>query len=458
MTVTEPSGFIPGRAPAAGAEASAGEDAWEGGIVGGVKKQVLMLNETLGTDTKRDARSRVPAMRVSVVSRAPVAPRAAAFSRSATRPRARAAARVAPRASADPVMIVSDLDGTMVGDDAATAAFTAAWTEEGAFPPGSALVYSTGRSLESFAALIAEKGDVMAVPDALICAVGTKVYKRVERRKDAPSPSLVESVLKRLMFFDPKTEPNEASSVSEKTAIELRNWVEDPDWTARLDKDWDVDVVRAAAASAVNAAGGENAHLRPETEFTEHKITLGVRDEHVDAVMAEIERYCEEASSQACESDDGSELMGSTDSDPNVSSFERVRTTTNGDVPTRTFRRRVIPKLVASGTGGWQYVDVVSRRAGKLESLEYVRTAFRIDTARTVACGDSGNDIAMLGGANKAIVVGNAQPALARWAANAAANETDPNRLFLAEEKEALGVLEGLRAFGLMTNERETKR
>ena len=458
MTVTEPSGFIPGRAPAAGAEASAGEDAWEGEIVGGVKKQVLMLNETLGTDTKRDARSRVPAMRVSVVSRAPVAPRAAAFSWSATRPRARAAARVAPRASADPVMIVSDLDGTMVGDDAATAAFTAAWTEEGAFPPGSALVYSTGRSLESFAALIAEKGDVMAVPDALICAVGTKVYKRVERRKDAPS--LVESVLKRLpMFFDPKTEPNEASSFSEKTAIELRNWIEDPDWTARLDKDWDVDVVRAAAASAVNAAGGENAHLRPETEFTEHKITLGVRDEHVDAVMAEIERYCEEASSEeACESDDGSELMGSTDSDPNVSSFERVRTTTNGDVPTRTFRRRVIPKLVASGTGGWQYVDVVSRRAGKLESLEYVRTAFRIDTARTVACGDSGNDIAMLGGANKAIVVGNAQPALARWAANAAANETDPNRLFLAEEKEALGVLEGLRAFGLMTNERETKR
>ena len=55
-----------------------------------------MLNETLGTDTKRDARSRVPAMRVSVVSRAPVPLRAAAFSRSATRSRARAAARVAP--------------------------------------------------------------------------------------------------------------------------------------------------------------------------------------------------------------------------------------------------------------------------------------------------------------------------------------------------------------------------
>ena len=406
-----------------------------------------MLNETLGTDTKRDARSRVPAMRVSVVSRAPVPLRAAAFSRSATRSRARAAARVAPRASADPVMIVSDLDGTMVGDDAATAAFTAAWTKEGAFPPGSALVYSTGRSLESFAALIAEKGDVMAVPDALICAVGTKVYKRVERRA---APNLVESVLKRLMFF--AEEHHEASSLSEKTAMELRNWIEDPDWTARLDADWDVDVVRAAAASAVNVAGDENAHLRPETEFTEHKITLGVRDEHVDAVMAEIERYCEEASLEKNVTEDKSGIRSTETDSFDVSSNDIVQTT---NAPTR---RRVIPKLVASGTGGWQYVDVVSRRAGKLESLEYVRTAFCVKTARTVACGDSGNDIAMLGGANKAIVVGNAQPALARWAANAAANETDPNRLFLAEEKEALGVLEGLRAFGLMTNERETKR
>ena len=110
----------------------------------------------------------------------------------------------------------------------------------------------------------------------------------------------------------------------------------------------------------------------------------------------------------------------------------------------------MIPKLVASGTGGWQYVDVVSRRAGKLESLEYVRDAFNVPTSRTVACGDSGNDILMLGGKNKAVVVGNAQPALLRWAEETALTETDQNRLFVASEKEALGVLEGLRKFGLM--------
>ena len=65
----------------------------------------------------------------------------------------------------------------------------------------------------------------------------------------------------------------------------------------------------------------------------------------------------------------------------------------------------------------------------------------------------------MLGGANKAIVVG-AQPSSSRGGRRTPeSRRTKPTEpLFLAEEKEALGVLEGLRAFGLMTNERETKR
>ena len=260
----------------------------------------------MGVTRKRDARSRViSAMRVSVL-RAPVAPHAASSARSATSPSARRAALVAPRASAEPIMIVSDLDGTMVGDDAATAAFTAAWTEEGAFPPGSALVYSTGRSLESFAALIAEKKGVMAVPDALICAVGTKVYKRVDDSNVAKdkTESLVAATLKKLLFKDAK-EKEKADAAIER---ELRLWIEDIDWTARLDADWDADVIRAAAASAIKLAGDENAHLRPEEEFTEHKITLGVRDEHVESVMFEIERFCEAFSEGSSETPHGSEM------------------------------------------------------------------------------------------------------------------------------------------------------
>ena len=397
----------------------------------------------MGVTRKRDARSRgISAMRVSVLQ-APVAPRAASSARSATSPSARRAALVAPRASTGPIMIVSDLDGTMVGDDAATAAFTAAWTEEGAFPPGSALVYSTGRSLESFAALIAEKRGVMAVPDALICAVGTKVYKRVDdsRAAEDPATSLVAATLKKLLFATLR-KPKDVDEEDKNAAIEreLRLWIEDVDWTARLDADWDERVIRAAAASAIAVAGDENAHMRPEEEFTEHKITLGVRDEHVEAVISEIERFCEEASL----SEGSSEVDGSTDGSV-VSDAVGAPT-----MATKTKKQRVIPKLIASGTGGWQYVDVVSRRAGKLESLEYVRDAFNVSTSRTVACGDSGNDILMLGGANKAIVVGNAQPALVRWAEATIATETDPDRLFVASQKEALGVLEGLRRFGFV--------
>ena len=75
-------------------------------------------------------------------------------------------------------MQVSDLDGTMVGEDpeadAGTGAFCSYW-EDSAALSGGILVYNTGRSLGQFKSLWQEKRGLLALPDVLITAVGTKV-------------------------------------------------------------------------------------------------------------------------------------------------------------------------------------------------------------------------------------------------------------------------------------------
>ena len=143
---------------------------------------------------------------------------------------------------------------------------------------------------------------------------------------------------------------------------------------------------------------------RPPEELGPHKLTLGVRDDAVEAFESELRRGLASAGVEA--------------------------------------------KVIRSGSGGWKYVDVVPAGAGKLESLEHVRRSLGFGLEATVACGDSGNDILMLSGANRAVVVGNAQAELLAWAAGAggeAAAALPGGRLFMAREREAWGILEGLR-------------
>jgi hypothetical protein len=74
-----------------------------------------------------------------------------------------------------PFLVVSDLDGTMVGDDATTLRFKQYW-ETQAVLRGCRLVYSSGRTLVQYLELAQEKEGLLAQPDALISAVGTRVY------------------------------------------------------------------------------------------------------------------------------------------------------------------------------------------------------------------------------------------------------------------------------------------
>jgi len=79
----------------------------------------------------------------------------------------------------EPVLIVSDLDHTMVGhdhdpDNARLREFQAQWLGRFAFG-GSRLVYSTGRNKTDALSVALERG--LLRPALLICAVGTEVYE-----------------------------------------------------------------------------------------------------------------------------------------------------------------------------------------------------------------------------------------------------------------------------------------
>jgi hypothetical protein len=74
---------------------------------------------------------------------------------------------------------VSDVDGTMIDDNELS--LRCAWDfreywENTAALCSSILVYNTGRSIGQLTGLMDQRKDCMVVPDAIITAVGTKVF------------------------------------------------------------------------------------------------------------------------------------------------------------------------------------------------------------------------------------------------------------------------------------------
>lgn len=75
------------------------------------------------------------------------------------------------------VLVVTDLDDTLIGEDESTLCFTEWWRGVGVVA-GGRLCYNTGRALDLFLELVEEKKHCMAEPDMLLSAVGTKVYRK----------------------------------------------------------------------------------------------------------------------------------------------------------------------------------------------------------------------------------------------------------------------------------------
>lgn len=119
-----------------------------------------------------------------------------------------------------------------------------------------------------------------------------------------------------------------------------------------LSRDWNLDIVRRAAEDCVRES--DRVHWLDQGTEHPHRIALSVHKDMVrqveDKVKAEVERAGYKA------------------------------------------------QFIVSGSGDFQYMDILSIHGGKRKAMEYVRRIFGITPTRVVAAGDSGNDILMLQG------------------------------------------------------------
>lgn len=100
-------------------------------------------------------------------------------------------------------------------------------------------------------------------------------------------------------------------------------------------------------------------------------------------------------------------------------------------------------KLIYSGG---KDLDILPYHSDKGLAMQFLREKWGISPEQTVACGDSGNDIALFSvGEERGIIVGNAQSELLQW------HKANPfNYHYLAQANCAGGILEGLNYFGLL--------
>lgn len=95
---------------------------------------------------------------------------------------------------------------------------------------------------------------------------------------------------------------------------------------------------------------------------------------------------------------------------------------------------------------GSKDLDILPAKADKGAAMTFLRQKWGFDMARTVVCGDSGNDRALFSvGQERGIIVGNARPELLDWHHD----NPSPYR-YLATATYAAGIIEGLTYFGFL--------
>jgi sucrose-6F-phosphate phosphohydrolase len=231
-------------------------------------------------------------------------------------------------------LVVSDLDGTLLGDDAALARF-ARWHER--VRHRVSLVYASGRLFES----VRESVDTTDLPEpaAIIGGVGSQIR-------------------------------------CPRTGADL------VDWPAARRPQWDARQIRRALASLAQI------EIQPEEFQSDYKVSYFLRD----ATDDDLRQVC------AALDHDGLE-------------FEVVYSSR-------------------------EHLDLLPRGVNKGTAALRLAQHWGIQEAAVIVCGDTGNDLALFEQGFRGVVVANAQAELKRLAGE---------RIYLARQAFAAGVLEGLR-------------
>lgn len=245
-----------------------------------------------------------------------------------------------------PFLLVTDLDNTLVGDDNTMVMLNQVLDRER--QQGTKLVYSTGRSLESYRRLQSDKG--LVHPDLLVTAVGTEIYTPHDDRPNAT-------------------------------------------WTAALADGWDRLLVQSIADRYPALLP------QPRSEQRAFKVSYFLAPSQAPVTLGQLQAELQAQGLRI-------QLVYSSDRD----------------------------------------LDILPYNANKGWAMEFVRQMLEFLPEHTIACGDSGNDIALFADRPElGIVVGNAQPELLNWhQAN-----LSPHR-YLTNANYAGGILEGLQHFGFL--------
>jgi sucrose-6F-phosphate phosphohydrolase len=244
-------------------------------------------------------------------------------------------------------LFITDLDNTLVGDDAAMAELNRQLGQHRQVH-GTQIVYSTGRSLTSYRHLRTQKP--LLQPDILVAGVGTQIY-----HNDSDQPDSL--------------------------------------WSDTLSHNWDRDLVVAIASHFADLTP------QPEAEQNTYKVSYFLTAQAAVAVIPQLEELLRD---QGLDS-----------------------------------------QIVYSGSID---LDILPRHANKGMAMAFLRKTLGVDSDRTVACGDSGNDLSMfVDRQERGIIVGNAMTELLDWHhANPSSNR------YLANAHCAGGILEGLGYFGFL--------